>query len=123
MAADRPLSALLSQALVALTIEIDNALELRLSQAGCLGRLSLVVWANLMRFVGDGVAVAELAERALAPRPRIAHQLGCLERWWFVTLAAGAQRRAGWAARAGSAATRPCSSPTPAGARRSYGRR
>lgn len=45
----RPLSALLSQVLVACTIELDNEFELRMSEAGAPGaRLSLVVWSNLM---------------------------------------------------------------------------
>lgn len=48
----RPLSALLSQALVAFTVEFDNEFERQMGEAGFPGaRLSLVMWANVMRFV------------------------------------------------------------------------
>ena len=56
-----PLSTLLSQALVALTIELDNEFERRFDEAGGGARVtSLVMWSNLLRFVGDGIAVGEL---------------------------------------------------------------
>lgn len=92
VASARPLSALLSQVLVAFTIELDNEFERRMSDSGYPGaRLSLVVWSNLMRFAGKGgVSVRELAARALTTEERIKHQLGCLERWGFVALAADA---------------------------------
>jgi hypothetical protein len=59
----RALSALLSQVLVAFTVELDNEFERRMGQAGYPGaRLSLVVWANLMRFVAEGaMSVRNLA--------------------------------------------------------------
>lgn len=84
----RSLSALLSQVLVAFTVEFDNEFERRMGEAGDPGaRLSLVAWANLMRFVVEGmVSVRELAARALAPDGSIKFQLGCLERWGFVVL-------------------------------------
>ncbi|MGP0074704.1 MAG: hypothetical protein ACLPWF_22560 [Bryobacteraceae bacterium] len=84
----RPLSALLSQVLVAFTIEFDNEFEWQMREAGYLGaRLSLVVWTNLLRFVGEGGAsVRELAAQALAPANQMKFQLGCLERWGFVVL-------------------------------------
>jgi len=94
-AADRasklPLPALLSQLLVAFTVELDNEFERRIGEAGHPGaRLSLVVWANLMRFLAAGpVAVGELATRALCPPEGIKAELGCLERWGFVALDAG----------------------------------
>ncbi len=55
-----PLSSLLSQALVAFTIELDNEFERRMAESGNHGaRLSLVVWSNLMRFlVGGGLPPA-----------------------------------------------------------------
>ena len=50
-------------------------------------RLSLVVWANLMRFVGEGgISVRDLARKALAPDNHVKFELGCLERWGFVRL-------------------------------------
>jgi len=86
-ASTRSLSALLSQVLVAFTVEFDNEFERRMGEASYLGaRLSLVVWANLMRFVGEGVTVRDLAAHALAPENHIKFELGCLERWGFVVL-------------------------------------
>jgi hypothetical protein len=84
----RPLSALLSQVLVAYTVEFDNELELRMGEAGYTGaRLSLVLWSNLMRFVSDaGISVRDLAAQALDEPTAIKFQLGCLERWGFVAL-------------------------------------
>jgi DNA-binding MarR family transcriptional regulator len=83
-----PLSALLSQVLVAFTIEFDNEFERRMANSGFPGaRLSLVVWSNLMRFLVDGgVLVRELTRKALASQERMKHSLGCLERWGFVEL-------------------------------------
>jgi hypothetical protein len=89
-AADRasklPLPALLSQLLVAFTVELDNEFERQMVVP-----LSLVVWANLMRFLADHrpVAVAELAERALCPLSRVRAQIGCFERWRFVMFERG----------------------------------
>ncbi len=96
MAPGRPLSALLSQLLVAFTIEFDGEFERRMGEAGYPGSLlSLVVWADLQRFVGEsGIAVRELAARALAPENQIKLQLGCLERWGFIEL--NRERRDGW---------------------------
>jgi hypothetical protein len=77
-----PLPTLLSQLLVAFTVELDNEFE---RQSGA--RLSLMVWANLMRFLVDGpLTVAKLATRAHAPPERLKALLGCLERWGVVTL-------------------------------------
>jgi hypothetical protein len=101
----RSLSALLSQALVAFTVEFDNEFERRMGDAGYPGaRLSLVVWTNLMRSVGGGgISVRDLAAQALE-----AEKLGCLERWRFIVFEAdapvptaihrlsGSERRAGW---------------------------
>jgi hypothetical protein len=77
----RSLSALLS--LVAVTIELDNEFERRMREAGYPGtRLSLVVWANLMRFVAEGaMSVRNLAARALAPDKQIRFELGCRVIW------------------------------------------
>ncbi len=86
-----PLPTLLSQLLVAFTVEFDNEFERRMGEAGYPGaRLSLVVWANLMRFLVDGpAAVGDLAARAHCPPEGVKAELGCLERWGFVTLEAG----------------------------------
>lgn len=86
----RPLHALLSQVLVAYTVELDNGFERRMIQAGYPEAvLSLAVWLSLMRFLTDGVvSVRDLAERALAPVDQVKFKLGCLERWGFITLEA-----------------------------------
>ena len=83
-----PLSALLSQVLVAFTVELDNEFERRMGDAGQPGSpLSLVVWLNLMRFITDAcVSVHDLAKQALAQEKQIKGELGCLERWRFVVL-------------------------------------
>ncbi len=87
VAGDLPLSALLSQALVAFTIEFDNEYEHRMphrttrSSAGVAGPwlVSLVMWSNLMRFVDeDGVAVGELQDQG--------GNLAGMERWGYVVV-------------------------------------
>ncbi|HTV55443.1 MAG TPA: hypothetical protein VMI06_11070 [Terriglobia bacterium] len=90
-ASRRPVSALLSQLLVAFTVEFDNEFERQMREAGYPGaRLSLVLWANLLRFLSDGaLSVRDLAAQAMAPESGIKHQLGCLERWRFVVLEPG----------------------------------
>lgn len=120
-ASGRPLSALLSQLLVAFTVEFDNEFERQMAETGDPGaRLSFVVWANLLRFVSDGaLAVRELAARAMATQDEIRFRLGCLERWRFVVLEpsaagrpvptrfhrlSGRERRAGWGSGRGIAA-------------------
>jgi len=91
MADERDLSALVSQVLVAFTVEFDNEFERRMGEAGYPGaRLSRVVWADLMRFLADG----PISVRELAPGPQTKLQLGCLERWGFVTL--DERGRDGW---------------------------
>ena len=87
---DRPLPALLSQILVAFTLELDNEFERRMGEASYPGAwLSLVVWSNLMRFlVPHGLSVRELTARSLVPKGAVLFAVGCLERWIFVKLEA-----------------------------------
>jgi hypothetical protein len=86
---------LLSQVLVAFTIEFDNEFERRMGDAGHPGAfLSMVVWGSLMRFVGEtGTPVRELTARCQAA-DRVKFELGCLERWRFVLLEDA--QRDGW---------------------------
>ena len=100
---ERFLSALLSQVLVAFTLEVDDEFELRMRDAGHPGiSLSLNLWANLIRFIGDeGITVRDLAAAALATESCIKFQLGCLERWRLATLHSSPngdrmERREGW---------------------------
>jgi hypothetical protein len=86
--ADRYLSVLLSQTLVAFTVEFDNEFENRMSRSGYPGALlSLAVWSNLMRFlVGGDLCIRELVAQALTAENHLKFELGCLERWGFVVL-------------------------------------
>jgi DNA-binding MarR family transcriptional regulator len=104
MDAGPPLSTLLSRVLVAFTIEFDNEFERRFAEAGHRGRfgVSLVMWSNFMRFVGDGITVGELATVAGLPKARMLSTLGGMERWRYVAVgpeSAGnppEARRDGW---------------------------
>src|SRR5262245_19000597 len=88
MAAARPLSTLLSQVLVALTIELDNEFERRLVDSGESARVtSVVMWSNFLRFVGDGITVGDLHDRTGLRKPRVLSNLGGMERWRYVYVA------------------------------------
>ena len=88
-----PLSALLSQVLVAFTIEFDNEFERQMphrttnhpSTAGSLygpWLVSLVMWSNCMRFVSDdGITAGELERLA-----RTKTNLNGMERWGYVVV-------------------------------------
>jgi hypothetical protein len=101
--AARPIHAMLSQVLVAYTIEADNAFELRMADSGNPGaRLSLFVWFNALRFLVDAPAtVSELERQAIAPLNSVRARLACLERWGFIALgprseAPSTTKREGW---------------------------
>ena len=89
-----PLSALLSQALVAFTMEFDNEAERQVTEAGWGRRflVSQVMWSNLMRFVdADGVVIRDIPDRAGFPGTPVKTGWihGCLagmERWGYVTI-------------------------------------
>jgi hypothetical protein len=92
----KPLSALLSQILVAYSVELDCEFERRMLQTQSRSaRLSLVIWLNVLQFLADGpVSVRTLASRALTAEAGTTAGLGCLERWGVVTLQPG--KRAGF---------------------------
>ena len=89
MAAGLPLSALLSQTLVAFTIEFDNEFERRTPHRTTRHRsgsgpwlVSMAMWSNCMQFVGrDGLTVGELEDRA-----RTMTNLNGMERWGYVAV-------------------------------------
>src|ERR1700683_3901237 len=93
MAGRLPLSALLSQALVAFTIEFDNEFERqtphRTTNHGSMGGprqgpwpASLVMWSNCMRFVAEkGVTVRELERLA-----RTKTNWSGMERWGYIVV-------------------------------------
>jgi hypothetical protein len=85
-----PLTALLSQALVAFTIEFDNAAERQIphktarhaSTPGGVWLTSMAMWLNCMRYVStDPITVGELARLA-----RCDTNLDGMRRWGYVTL-------------------------------------
>jgi DNA-binding MarR family transcriptional regulator len=88
-----PLTTLLSQALVAYTIEFDNEFERQSPHRTTLqGRaggggpwlVSMVMWFNCMRYVGEAAfPVAELERRARTPT-----NLGGMHRWRYVDVEA-----------------------------------
>jgi DNA-binding MarR family transcriptional regulator len=91
----KPLSALLSQILVAYTVELDSEFERRMLETQTAAHLSLVVWLNVLQFLADGpVSVRTLAARSLAADEQVKAVLGCLERWGFIVLQPG--ERAGF---------------------------
>ncbi len=88
MQSGQPLSALLSQTMVAFTIEFDNEFEHqmphRTSNHGGSGQgpwlVSMAMWSNCMQFIGDeGVTVAELGDLARTPT-----NLNGMVRWGYV---------------------------------------
>jgi hypothetical protein len=110
-----PLPTMLSQALVAFTIEFDNEFEKRMphrtsrhgaSEAGGPWLMSLAMWANCMRFLPpEGLTVGEL--RVLA---RADTNTDGMRRWGYVTIdsasvlrptAAGVQAQEVWRPLAG----------------------
>jgi hypothetical protein len=89
IASPAPLSTLLSQALVAFTIELDNEFEHRFERAGGGARVvSLTMWANLLRFVGDATTVGELVAAVGLPKRSALSRLGGVERWRYVSVGA-----------------------------------
>ena len=81
-----PLSTPLSHALIAYTIELDNEFERRFAETG-IGRrfgISLVMWSNFLRFVGEGVTVGELPVVSGLPKATVRSTLGGMERWRYV---------------------------------------
>jgi len=91
---DTPLATLLSQVLIAYTIELDNEFEHRFVQAGGRARVaSLVMWSNFLRFVGGGITVGELPGAAGLPKSRMLSTLGGMERWRYVAVDTGSSTK------------------------------
>src|SRR5262245_8516559 len=90
-----PLSTLLSQVLVAQSIEIDNEFEQRLTDSGESARVtSVVMWSNFLRFVGDGISVGDLPAATGLHKARVLSTLGGMERWRYVFVAPASADRA-----------------------------
>jgi len=89
-----PLSALLSQALVAFTIEFDNEFEHRTphrttdygstgGSAAAPWLVSMVIWIKYLRFVPDaGISVRELGRIAALSNQEMKMWLSRLSKWW-----------------------------------------
>ena len=101
------LSALLSQALVAFTIEFDNEFEHRMPHRTTVGRadakpqgpwlVSQAMWANVMKHLGaDAITEAELVARARTSKL----QLNGLRRWRYVDVVDGTVSATAWGRRA-----------------------
>jgi hypothetical protein len=97
VASPAPLSTPLSQALVAFTIELDNEFEYRFERAGGGARVvSLTMWSNLLRFVGDGTTVGELVAAVGLPKRSALSRLGGVERWRYVSVGPATGKREGY---------------------------
>ena len=97
VAARTPLSTPLSQALIAFTIELDNEFERRFQASGGGARVvSLTMWSNLLRFVGDGTTVGELVAAVGLPKRSVLSRLGGVERWRYVSVGPAAEKREGY---------------------------
>jgi hypothetical protein len=85
----KPLFALVSQILVAFTVELDNEFERRMADAGYPGAgLSWNVYSRVMQFVTPGgITVENLAAHGSLKSNQFG--LGCLERWHFIVLDPG----------------------------------
>ena len=91
---ETPISTLLSQVLVAYTVELDNEFERRFEEAGGGARIvSVVMWSNFLRFVDDGITVGELLDAAGLPKGRMLSTLGGMERWRYVFVASAHARQ------------------------------
>ena len=91
------LSTLLSHALVAFTIELDNEFERLFLEAGGGARVvSLTMWSNLLRFVGDGAPVGELVTAVGLPKRTTLSRLGGVERWRYVSVGPATGKREGY---------------------------
>jgi DNA-binding MarR family transcriptional regulator len=98
-----PLSTLLSQALVAFTIELDNEFERRFADSGGGARVtSLTMWSNLLHFVGDGVTVGELVAAVGLPKQHALSRLGGVERWGYVSVGTSGRDREGYGSARGT---------------------
>jgi hypothetical protein len=102
----RPLAALLSQALIAFTIEFDHAFERQV--IGPTGKkfaewrrwperplnvllVSMPMWVNYLRHIPpNGLTAQTLADHSRDPLPMLNSHLNALKRWRFVTVEPGA---------------------------------
>ena len=91
-----PLSALLSQIVVAFTIEFDNAFEQRLRETFARPFLtSLAMWSNVMRYLpAEGTTLQEMASQSRLPEREIKSLVGAHERWRYLNVDRGTKAEA-----------------------------
>jgi len=84
----RPLSALLSQVLIAFTLELDRELDLRRNAARATTPApSLAMWSNVLRFVGEqGVDERRLPALSGISKSAIHSMVACLARHGWVVV-------------------------------------
>jgi DNA-binding MarR family transcriptional regulator len=100
-----PLSTLLAQTLIAFTIELDNEFEHRLPHVTTLGRkrgvpgdgpwlVSLVMWSNFMRYLGDdGIPVREFERLKGTTIDTLESSVAGMTRWGYVEIEPAAKGR------------------------------
>jgi hypothetical protein len=103
-----PLTTLLSQALVAFTIEFDNEFEHRMPHRSAASKrrgerprgpwlVSQVMWANVLKYLADqGTPIAELHARARTTKD----SLSGLTRWGYITVTDDVMTPTGWTKKA-----------------------
>ena len=86
--ADVPISTLLSQLLVAFTIEFDNEAERQIAASGFRPWLvSMVMWSDCLQFVtGDGVRAGDLPALARIGRKSMQTCLAGVTRWGYAVV-------------------------------------
>jgi DNA-binding MarR family transcriptional regulator len=104
-----PLSALLSQTLVAFTIEFDNEFEHLMphrttshgTAPGVPWLVSMAMWVHCMRHVAeDGIPAGELARRAQLPPKAAEMILKRMSRWWgYLRIEPGPGNESTWLVR------------------------
>jgi DNA-binding MarR family transcriptional regulator len=93
---DAPFSTSLSHLLVAFTIELDNEFERRMAETAEKRpfRVSVVMWSNFLRVVGDGIAVGSLPSATGLAKGRMLSTIGGMERWRYVEVVPAGARTA-----------------------------
>lgn len=96
MTAEPSVLALLSQTLVAYTIEVDNEIERRMPHFtlkygssnpgfGSPWLISSGFWFNFLRHIGPGmIAISDLSSRSGYPPPRVSSAVAGLVRWGYI---------------------------------------
>ena len=82
----RPLPALLSQLLVAFTVEFDNLFERRMRDGGQRGFLSLAFWLGYGRHLVPGMTIGEFTAATSMSNRDASYLLAVIERWRYLDI-------------------------------------